>query len=79
MALRHVLDLDLPGFLAVVKAKRISICGVGALALFIALAKALDLRASELLSYRTSGEIAGMMDQVVGYASAIFREVNAVA
>jgi len=79
LALRHVLDLDLPGFLAVVKAKRISICGVGALALFIALAKALDLRASELLSYRTSGEIAGMMDQVVGYASAIFREVIAVA
>lgn len=79
LALRNVLDLDLPGFLEVVKARRISICGVGALALFIATAKALNLRAAQLLLYRTSGEIAGMMDQVVGYAAAIFREVSEVA
>ncbi len=79
LALRYVLDLDLPGFLEVVRARRISICGVGALALFIAAARALNLRAAELLLYRTSGEIAGMMDQVVGYAAAIFREVSEVA
>ncbi|MGB9756887.1 MAG: AmmeMemoRadiSam system protein B [Candidatus Bipolaricaulaceae bacterium] len=79
LALRYILDLDLPGFLEAVRARRITICGVGALALFIAIAKALNLRAAELLLYRTSGEIAGMMDQVVGYASAIFREVSEVA
>lgn len=79
LALRYVLDLDLPGFLEVVRARRISICGVGALALFLAAAKALNLRASELLLYRTSGEIAGMMEQVVGYAAALFREVSEVA
>lgn len=79
LALRYVLDLDLPGFLAVVRARRISICGVGALALFIAAAKALGLLSGELLLYRTSGEVAGLMDQVVGYAAALFREVNEVA
>lgn len=79
LALRHVLDLDLPGFLRAVRAQRISICGVGALALFMATAKHLNLKAAELLLYRTSGEIAGMMDQVVGYAAALFREVNEVA
>lgn len=79
LALRYVLDLDLPGFLQVVRQQRISICGVGALALFIAAARALNLRAAQLLLYRTSGEIAGMMDQVVGYASALFREVSEVA
>lgn len=79
LALRTIFDLDLPGFLKVVRAKRISICGVGALALFISAAKALNLRAAELLLYRTSGETGGMMDQVVGYAAALFREVNDVA
>lgn len=79
LAIRRVLDLDLPGFLEVVRRKRISICGVGALAVFIAAATALNLRAAELLLYRTSGEVAGMMDQVVGYAAALFREVNEVA
>lgn len=79
LALRRVLDLDLPGFLAAIHQHRISICGVGALALFIAAAKELNLRAAQLLLYRTSGEIAGMMEQVVGYASALFREVSEVA
>jgi len=79
LALRYILDLDLPGFLEVVRARRLTICGIGALALFIAAAKNLNLRAAQLLLYRTSGEIAGMMDQVVGYASAIFREVSEVA
>lgn len=79
LALRYVLDLDLAGFLEVVRARRISICGVGALALFIAAARALGLRYGELLAYRTSGEVAGPMDQVVGYAAALFREVDEVA
>lgn len=79
LALRHVLNLDLPGFLEVVHAHRISICGVGALALFMAAAKALGLLSAELLLYRTSGEVTGLMDQVVGYAAAVFREVKEVA
>lgn len=79
LALRYVLNLDLAGFLEVVRSRRISICGVGALALFMATAKALGLLSAELLAYRTSGEVAGPMDQVVGYAAALFREVNEVA
>ena len=79
LALQYILDLNLQGFLEVVRARRLTICGVGALALFIAAAKNLNLCAAQLLLYRTSGEIAGMMDQVVGYASAIFREVSEVA
>lgn len=78
-ALRHILNLDTPGFLETVRKQRITICGVGAVALFLAAARRLRLFGTQLLLYRTSGEVAGPMDQVVGYAAVLFRKVDEVA
>ncbi|MGC9530077.1 MAG: AmmeMemoRadiSam system protein B [Candidatus Bipolaricaulaceae bacterium] len=78
-ALAAILNLDLEGFLAAVQRHRISICGVGAVAILLAAARTLGLLGTELVDYRTSGEVAGVLSQVVGYAAVLFREVEAVA
>jgi len=78
-ALAHILNLDLEGFLEEVFRHHITICGVGAIGILIACARVLGLLGAELLAYRTSGEVAGMLDQVVGYAAVLFREVEDVA
>ena len=78
-ALAHILNLDLEGFLDAVLRHRISICGVGTIGVLLSAARALGLLGAELLSYRTSGEVVGMLDQVVGYAAVMFREVEEVA
>ena len=78
-ALAHILNLDLEGFLEAVFRYRISICGVGAIGILLVAARRLGLLGAELLAYRTSGEVVGMLDQVVGYAAVMFREVEAVA
>lgn len=73
-ALEPILRLDLEGFLQAVARYRISICGVGAIALLLAAARALGLTEADLLSYRTSGEVGGYLDEVVGYAAVLFRK-----
>lgn len=78
-ALAHILNLDLEGFLEAVLRHRISICGVGTIGILISAARTLGLLGAELLAYRTSGEVVGMLDQVVGYAAVMFREVEEVA
>lgn len=78
-ALAAILNLDLDEFYATVTHHRISICGVGAIAILLAAAREAGLFGAELLAYRTSGEAAGHLDQVVGYASVLFRKVDDVA
>lgn len=78
-ALAPVLNLDVAGFLDTVLRYRISICGVGAIALLLAAAREAGLLGAQLLSYRTSGEVGGHLDQVVGYAAVLFRRVDDVA
>jgi len=78
-ALAAILNLDLDGFYATVTHHRISICGVGAIAILLAAAREAGLFGAELVAYRTSGEVAGHLDQVVGYASVLFRKVDDVA
>ncbi len=72
-ALRALLALDGPGFLQVVHQQDISICGVGALALFVAAARALGLRRGQLVMYRTSADAGGPRSEVVGYAAVLFQ------
>ena len=72
-ALKEILELDLEGFLRVVEERRISICGVGAIGIVIAAARALGLGEAELIAYRTSGEVSGYTAEVVGYAAVLFR------
>lgn len=79
VALRAILDLDLSTFLALVGKRRITICGVGAIALLLAAAQELGLRRTQLLSYRTSGDVGGPRDRVVGYAAVLFEKVESGA
>ncbi len=78
-ALAAILNLDVDGFYATVIRYQISICGVGAIALLLAAAREAGLFGAELLDYRTSGEVAGHLEQVVGYAAVLFRQVDDVA
>lgn len=78
-ALAPILNLDLAGFFDAVARYRISICGVGAIALLLAAARETGLLGAQLLAYRTSGEVGGHLDQVVGYAAVLFRRVDDVA
>ncbi|NOX44865.1 MAG: AmmeMemoRadiSam system protein B [Caldiserica bacterium] len=72
-ALNRILDLDLEGFLHVVEERRISICGAGAIGIVMAAARSLGLDDTELVAYRTSGEVSGYTAEVVGYAAVLFR------
>jgi hypothetical protein len=72
-ALERILSLDLEGFLAVVRERDISICGVGTIGIAIATVRALGLMGAELVAYRTSGEVSGYTAEVVGYAAVLFR------
>ncbi|MGY4706405.1 AmmeMemoRadiSam system protein B [Candidatus Bipolaricaulota sp. J31] len=72
-ALERILALDLPGFLREVEARGISICGVGAIGIAMACARALGLTEARLISYRTSGDVSGYTAEVVGYAAVLFR------
>jgi AmmeMemoRadiSam system protein B len=78
-AIAAILNLDLEGFIEVVYRYRITICGVGAIGILIAAARSLGLLGAELVDYRTSGDAVGILDQVVGYAAILLREVEDVA
>ncbi len=78
-ALAPILNLDVGGFYEAVVRHRISICGVGAIALLLAAAREAGLLGAQLLAYRTSGEVGGHLDQVVGYAAVLFQRVDDVA
>ncbi len=72
-ALDRILELDLSGFVRVVEEKGISICGVGAIGIVMAAARSLGLDDTELVAYRTSGEVSGYTAEVVGYGAVLFR------
>jgi AmmeMemoRadiSam system protein B len=69
LAIKAILELDASNFQFIVEANNISICGYGPVSAAIIASKKLGTIRSQLLSYRTSGEIAGDRSSVVGYAS----------
>lgn len=73
LALERIVQVDAPGLLEVVRAHRITMCGV--LPVFILLTAARDFPATAaLLHYHTSGDIVGDPREVVGYgAAAVYR------
>ncbi len=79
LALGHILNLDIEGFLSAVARERITICGPGAIAVLMSAAQELNLFGTQRLAYRTSGDVAGIWDQVVGYAAVALRQVDDVA
>ena len=67
-----ILNLDVEKFYSVLKEKRVSACGYGAIASTMIACKELGATKGELLKYATSGDVTGDKSSVVGYASIIF-------
>ncbi|MDA8172938.1 MAG: AmmeMemoRadiSam system protein B [Nitrospiraceae bacterium] len=73
LAIEHILKLDPVGLFNTVAEKRISMCGVAAVALMLFTAKLLGATGATLVEYATSGQTSGDYSQVVGYAGIIVK------
>lgn len=68
LAIERILALDARGLFDVVQERNISMCGFQPTTAVILAARTLGARMAELVLYRTSGDVSGDFDQVVGYA-----------
>lgn len=73
LALERILELDGDGLLETVTDNNISMCGVAPTAAMIFASQELGATEADLVRYRTSGDMTGDYDQVVGYAGVIIR------
>ena len=67
-----ILDMDVERFYQVLREKRVSACGFGAIASAMIACKNLGATKGILLSYATSGDVSGDTDSVVGYGAIKF-------
>jgi len=67
-----ILEMDVERFYHVLKEKRVTACGFGAIASTIIACKNLGATKGELLSYATSGDVSGNAESVVGYSAIKF-------
>jgi hypothetical protein len=70
-AIDQILALEPRGLFDTVRNERISMCGYGATATMLIAARALGATHAELVSYATSGDVNGDLQEVVGYAGII--------
>lgn len=74
MAIDKILALDPSGVVRIVEEKGITMCGYGPVSAMLQAVKKMGAKKAKLLKYATSGDTAGPMLEVVGYASiAVFR------
>ena len=67
-----ILEMDVEEFYHILKEKRVTACGFGAIASTMIACKNLGAVKGELLSYATSGDISGDTESVVGYSAIKF-------
>ena len=67
-----ILEMDVERFYSVLREKRVTACGFGAMASTMIACKNLGATKGELLSYATSGDVSGDTESVVGYAAIKF-------
>ncbi len=70
-AIDRVLALDPAGLLEVCEARDVSMCGVAPTAAMLWAARERGATRAQLLDHRTSGEVFGDWDRVVGYAAIV--------
>lgn len=73
LALERIIELDGDGLFDTVARYDISMCGVAPTAAMIHACLELGATEAELVRYRTSGDMTGDYEQVVGYAGVIIR------
>ena len=67
-----ILDMDVERFYHVLKEKKVTACGYGAIASAMIACKNLGATKGKLLSYVTSGDVSGNTESVVGYGAIVF-------
>ncbi len=67
-----ILEMDVERFYDVLREKRVTACGYGAMASVMIACKNLGAKKGELLSYATSGDVSGDTSSVVGYGAIKF-------
>ncbi|EIJ66579.1 memo-like protein [Candidatus Nitrosopumilus salaria BD31] len=67
-----ILDIEVERFYQVLRNKRVTACGYGAMASTMIACKNLGATKGELLSYATSGDVSGDTKSVVGYSAIKF-------
>ena len=75
-ALDRILALDVAGFQRLCLDERLTICGTGAIEVLMTAAKQMELTASQVVAYATSGDVTGDRTSVVGYASVLLSKEN---
>lgn len=73
LAIDKVLALDAPGLLEVCTREEISMCGLAPTYAAIEAAKRLGAKEALLVDHKTSGDVSGDFDRVVGYAGMLVR------
>jgi AmmeMemoRadiSam system protein B len=75
IAINAIIKLDEAELQRAVELNMISMCGYGPVTSALKAAKALDAREAKLLSYKTSGDVTGDYEAVVGYASIVIKKI----
>lgn len=73
-ALKAVEALDEQKFYSILEGENVSACGYAPIAALMTYVKGLGAKRAELLSHKTSGDITGDADSVVGYAAVSFKK-----
>jgi len=72
-AIAKIEALDPDGLWETVLRERITMCGVAPVSAMLFAAKELGAKSARLIKYRTSGDVTGDYDQVVGYGSLLIK------
>jgi AmmeMemoRadiSam system protein B len=72
-ALNAILDMDEDALLDIVEALNISMCGVAPVFMTLVASKELGAKETELVDYKTSGDMTGDYQSVVGYGGVIIK------
>ena len=70
-AIDRILALDAEGLIRTVDSEAITMCGYGPVSAMLRAGIKMGAKKAELLKYATSGDTAGPMSEVVGYASIV--------
>ena len=70
-AINAILEFNPKKLYDIIYRQNLTMCGPGPITVMLIVCEALGAKKAELLKYATSGDVSGMYDQVVGYASLI--------
>jgi len=73
-AINAILEFNPKKLYDMIYRQNLTMCGPGPITVMLIACKTLGAKKAELLKYATSGDVSGMYDQVVGYASIIIRK-----